>query len=234
MLQFFFFTENFNRFNTPKWKAPNIRMKRLKQSLSQQQECNKTMKEWEQVMHLKTNYPVQGLDVEAVTEKLKRTVNIAQIIKEHEKRVNEFKLLGESRRRVVTNLANEMRLRLHFLGTPFDHFKVKKAWPEIRLLRDILLCCKKMLCVFIEEKLNLQYFSSPPERFAVVSIAETLLNELSYTAFQIHHRCEEMDMQNLCLLYRVCLYVLPKLKVIGQPTLTDETILRDFIEMQHR
>ena len=118
------------------------------------------------------------------------------------KRVNEFKLLGESRRRVVTNLANEMRLRLHFLGTPFNHFKVKKAWPEIRLLRDILLCCKKMLRVFIEEKLHLQYFSLPPKQFAVVSVTETLLNELGYTAFQIHYRCDEMDIQNLCLLYR--------------------------------
>ena len=89
------------------------------------------MKEWEQVMHLKTKDHVQPLDVEAATEKLKRTLNIAQIINEHEKRVNVFKSLGESRRRVVTNLANEMRLRLHLLGTPFDHFKVKKAWPEI-------------------------------------------------------------------------------------------------------
>ena len=185
-------------------------------------------------MHLETKHHGEQLDVEAATEKLKRTVNTAQIINEHEKRVNEFKLLGESRRRVVTNLANEMRLRLHFLGTPFNHFKVKKAWPEIRLLQDILLCCKKMLRVFIEEKLHLQYFSLPPKWFAVVSVTETLLNEPGYAAFQIHYRCDEMDIQNLCLLYRVCLYMLPKLKVIGQPTLTDEIILRDFIEMQHR
>ena len=151
MCIFFFQTENYYRFNTPKCKAANVRMKRLKQSLSQQQECNKTMKEWEQVMHLETKHHGEQLDVEAVTEKLKRTVNIAQIINEREKRVNEFKLLGESRQRVVTNLANEMRLRLHFLGTPFDHFKVKKAWPEIQLLWDILLCCKKC-CVFLLKK----------------------------------------------------------------------------------
>ena len=131
MFIFFFRTENFHSFNKPKCKAANLRIKRLKQSLSQQQECNKTMKEWEQVMHLETKDHVQPLDVEAVTEKFKRTVNIAQIINEHEKRVNESKLLGESRRRVVTNLAIEMRLRLHFLGTPFDHFKIKKVWPEI-------------------------------------------------------------------------------------------------------
>ena len=165
---------------------------------------------------------------------LKRTVSLQQIINERVKRVEEFQKLGASQRRVVTNLVNEMRLRLHFLGTPFDNFVKKKAWIEIRLLRDICLCCKKMLQVFIQEKMQRDYFSLKPRSFGLVAVTESLLNETAYAAFEIHRQCEEMSEQNLCLLYRVSLYVLPKIKIIGQPTHEDEIILREFIDMQKR
>ena len=172
--------------------------------------------------------------VDSMKENLMKTVSLSKIINEREKRVEEFKRLGLSKRRVVTNLANEMRLRIFFLETTFEHFQKKKAWVEIRFLRDICLCCKKMLKVFIEDKLRLQYVCIQPKKFALISITRALLNEVGYGAFMIHFHCDTMDMSNVCLLYRVCQYVLPKVKAIGQPTLEDEETLKDVIEMQHR
>ena len=66
---------------------------------------------------------VPTFNVEAANDMLKRSVGIEKIINERKKRVDEFRKLGLSQRRVVTNLVNEMRLRIDFLGTPFDNFK---------------------------------------------------------------------------------------------------------------
>ena len=103
---------------------------------------------------------------------------------------------------------------------------------EIRLLWDICLCCKKMLKVFIEEKLKIDYLLLKPQSFGLISTTDTLLNETGYTIFKIYRMCDKMTTDNLCLLYRVSLYILPKLKIIGQPTIQDELMLRDFIDMQ--
>ena len=186
-------------------------------------------------MHVETYKNRDGKsNVEAEIETLTRQVSWQRIIQERSKRIQEFKNLGLSQRRVVTNLANEMRLRLHFLGVPLEHFKRKKAWSDMRLLRDICNCAQKMLKVFVETKLMKEYVSINPQRFGLVSLTESILEEISYASFVIHSMCDTMSAPNLCLLYRVCLYVVPKLKIIGQPTLEDEMILRDFIDMQHR
>ena len=103
---------------------------------------------------------------------------------------------------------------------------------EIQLLRDICLCCQKMLKVFIEEKLKIDYLLLKPQSFGLISTTDTLLNETGYAIFKIYRMCDEMTTDNLCLLYRVSLYILPKLKIIGQPTIQDELTLRDFIDMQ--
>ena len=192
------------------------------------------MKEWEGVMRLEEESANAICVANSMKENLMKTVSLSKIINEREKRVEEFKRLGSSKRRVVTNLANEMRLRIFFLETTFEHFQKKKAWVEIRFLRDICLCCKKMLKVFIEDKLRLQYVCIQPQKFSLISITRALLNEVGYGAFIIHFHCDTMDMSNVCLLYRVCQYVLPKVKAIGQPTLEDEETLKDVIEMQHR
>ena len=193
------------------------------------------MDEWGAVMWIESNDNGQTLDVVKASLKLKSTVSIERIIQERVKCVKEFKELGFlNQRRHVTNLANEMQLRLFFLGTPFDRFKEKKNWPEIRLVRDIYLCCKKMLKVFMEDKLGLQYVVLQPQSFGLIHLLESLLEETSYAAFQIHRHCETMSNQNLCLLYRITLYVLPKLKIIGQPSLDNERTLKEIIEMQHR
>ena len=136
------------------------------------------MDEWGAVMRIESNDNGQTLDVEKASLKLKSTVSIERIIQERVKHVKEFKELGFLNQcRHVTNLANEMRLRLFFLGTPFDHFKKKKTWPEIRLVRDICLCCKKMLEVFIEDKLGLQYVVLQPQSFGLIHLSESLLEE---------------------------------------------------------
>ena len=86
----------------------------------------------------------------------------------------------------------------------------------------------------MEDKLGLQYVVLKPQSFGLIHLSESLLEETSYAAFQIHGHYETMSNQNLCLLYRITLYVLPKLKIIGQPSLDNERTLKEIIEMQHR
>ena len=173
------------------------------------------------------------LDIEGANELLKKTVSLDMLVKERAKRVKEFNALGAEKRRAVTNLANEMRLRAHFIGVPLRNLIKKKAWAEIRLVRDIFSCCKKMLRVFIEDKLKMEFFTLKSKNFGLGPTADSIVNEVSFACYQIHSKCEDMSNENLCLLYRVCLYVLPKFKIIGQPTLEDEVTLRAFIDIQH-
>ena len=172
-------------------------------------------------------------DIEDANELLKKTVTLDKLVKERAKLVKEFNDLGAEKRRVVTNLANKMRLRAHFIGVPLRNFIKKKAWVEIRLVRDIFCCCKKMLQVFMEDKLKVDFFTIKPKSFGLGPTTDSIVNEVSFACYQIHSKCEHMSIANLCLLYRVCLYVLPKFKIIGQPTLEDEVTLRDFIDIQH-
>ena len=99
---------------------------------------------------------------------------------------------------------------------------------EIRLLRDICLCCQKMLKVFIEEKLKIDYLLLKPQSFGLISTTDTLLNKTGYAIFKIYRMCNEMTTDNLCLLYHVSLYILPKLKIIGQPTIQGRTYVKGF------
>ena len=71
------------------------------------------MQEWGDVMEIERREnadEVPTFNVEATNDMLKRSVGIEKIINEHKKRVDEFRKLGLSQRRVVTSLVNEMRL----------------------------------------------------------------------------------------------------------------------------
>ena len=116
--------EGFYRFRAESQNSVKMSQAELQKSIRQQKEMKQTMKEWGDIMHVEKEVNAESGSVvkcEEAEAMLKRTVSLQQIINEGAKRVEEFQKLGASQRRVVTNLVNEMRLRLHFLGTPFDN-----------------------------------------------------------------------------------------------------------------
>ena len=65
------------------------------------------MQEWGDVMEIERREnadEVPMFNIEAANDMLKRSVGIKKIINERKKRLDEFRKLGLSQRRVVTNL----------------------------------------------------------------------------------------------------------------------------------
>ena len=120
---FLAFTERHFPYTIHSQKNIHTKHNDLQKSLTQRRQCTETMDEWGAVMRIESNDNGQTLDVVKASLKLKSTVSIERIIQERVKHVKEFKELGFlNQHRHVTNLANEMQLRLVFFGHTFRSF----------------------------------------------------------------------------------------------------------------
>ena len=129
-------------------------------------------------------------------------------------------------------MMNEMRLRFDFLEIYLSNIVQKKAWEDISYFRDLCLCCNHMLKVLLEHHMGKKYPSFKLQQFGLCPQVKSLLFEASHASFLLYYMCEEMDEKQLSLLYRICSYILPKIRLISLPNTSSDNELRNCIDMQ--
>lgn len=130
-------------------------------------------------------------------------------------------------------MTNEMRLRIDFLELYLSNIVRKKCWTDIRDFRDLFICINRMLQVLLEHKLGKQYPSFKPKKFGLCPVAQSLLFEASHASFVLYTMCPDLNDTYLSLLYRICCYVLPKIRLISLPDASLEHDLLNCIYMQN-
>ena len=126
-----------------------------------------------------------------------------------------------------------MHLRIDFLEFYLSDIVRRKSWTDIRTFRDLFICVNRMLQVLLQHKLGKQYPSFKPKKFGLCPVAQSLLFEASHAAFVLYTMCPDLNETYLSLLYRICSYVLPKIRLIRLPDASSEYDLMNCIAMQN-
>ena len=88
-----------------------------------------------------------------------------------------------------------------------------------------------MLKVLLEHHMGKQYPSFKLQKFGLCPQAKSLLFEASHASFLLYYMCEEMDEKHLSLLYRICSYILQKIRLISLPDTSSDNELWNCIDM---
>ena len=134
----------------------------------------------------------------------------------------------------MNNLANELRLRIDFVLDALEHAKKKKNWEEIRFIRDLFRSTNRLFTVLIADKMKLDYKIFPPKHVALYAQAISALEEADFSSFRMYNAVSDMTTTELSLMYRICVYLIPKINLVALPTEECYTCLKNLIDMQKR
>ena len=129
-------------------------------------------------------------------------------------------------------MANEMRLRFYYFEVYLLRIVQKKAWEDIRYFWDLCICCNRMMNILLEHNLRRDYPSFKPQKFGLCPQMQSFLYQACHASFLLHFMCCDMEEKYLSLLYRICSYILLKIRLISLPD-SSENELRNSIDMQN-